>query len=49
MGGRTLDQFNSRQKARTKKMKDPKDSSSNSQDKEPDDFIKKNTPPLAIK
>ena len=48
MGGKTLDQFNSRKQARARKTKDTKNSSPKSKDQETDD-IEKNTSPLAIK
>lgn len=49
MGGRTLDQFNSRQQARARKNKSAKDFVPKSKEQETDDIIEKNTPPLVIK
>jgi len=46
MGGKTLDQFNSRQQARARKIKDAQSPSPQTRDNE---RVDKNTPPLTIK
>ena len=45
MGGRTLDQFNSRQQARTKNLKNVKTSVPKDADDQPDNFNERETRP----